>query len=223
MTLVTLFQPPSKLFSNQKMNLAPVSTESPESPKGLGALRTQFARDSGFDGWGRTPPTSFWSARAAARRSVQSHKNVVANEEMSMTKNQHHSFDAWMRNQRRRHDPVGDLARDAAGDRRWQKAATSLPRLLDYLAGRGACPGAVEACRRAWAEFRAETPTFAHGPRGRQASTPWPSGPCCCPTGERGASGRPANRYFLAGGLGGGHAEQSDGSFLFVGSVNILP
>jgi len=103
-------------------------------------------------------------------------QNVVANEEMSMTKNQHRSFDAWMRNQRRRHDPVGDLARDAAGDRRWQKAATSLPRLLDYLAGRGACPGAVEACRRAWAEFRAETPTFAHGPRGRQASTPWPSG-----------------------------------------------
>ena len=84
-----------------------------------------------------------------------------------MTKNQHRSFAAWLRNQRRRDDPVGDLARDAAADRHWPKAAKSLPRLLDYLAGRWACPGAVEACRRAWAEFRAERPTFAHGLRGQ--------------------------------------------------------
>jgi hypothetical protein len=44
-------------------------------------------------------------------------QNVVANEEMSMTKNQHRSFAAWLRNQRRRDDPAGDLARDAAADR----------------------------------------------------------------------------------------------------------
>jgi len=82
-----------------------------------------------------------------------------------MTKNEHRSFAAWLRNQRRRDDPVGDLARDAAADRHWPKAAKSLPRLLDYLAGRGACPGAVEACRRAWAEFRAERP---RSPTGRE-------------------------------------------------------
>jgi uncharacterized protein YozE (UPF0346 family) len=94
---------------------------------------------------------------------------VVANEEMSMTKNQHRSFAAWLRNQRRRDDPVGDLARDAAADRHWPKAAKSLPRLLDYLAGRGACPGAVEACRRAWAEFRCRS---AHvGPRAARAAS----------------------------------------------------
>jgi uncharacterized protein YozE (UPF0346 family) len=94
-------------------------------------------------------------------------QNVVANEEMSMTKNQHRSFAAWLRNQRRRDDPVGDLARDAAADRHWPKAAKSLPRLLDYLAGRGACPGAVEACRRAWAEFRAERPRSPTGREGK--------------------------------------------------------
>ena len=80
-----------------------------------------------------------------------------------MTKNPHRSFAAWLRNQRRRDDPVGDLARDAAADRHWPKAAKSLPRLLDYLAGRRACPGAVEACRRAWAEFRAERPRSPTG------------------------------------------------------------
>ena len=84
-----------------------------------------------------------------------------------MTKNQHRSFAAWLRNQRRRDDPVGDLARDAAADRHWPKAAKSLPRLLDYLAGRGACPGAVEACRRAWAEFRAERPCSPTGREGK--------------------------------------------------------
>ena len=94
-------------------------------------------------------------------------QNVVANEEMSMIKNQHRSFAAWLRNQRRRDDPVGDLARDAAADRHWPKAAKSLPRLLDYLAGRGACPGAVEACRRAWAEFRAEGPRSPTGYEGK--------------------------------------------------------
>ena len=86
-----------------------------------------------------------------------------------MTKNQHRSFAAWLRNQRRRDDPVGDLARNAAADRHWPKAARSLPRLLDYLAGRGACPGAVEACRRAWAKFRAERTRW---PTGRDGGEP---------------------------------------------------
>ena len=34
-------------------------------------------------------------------------QNVVANEEMTMTKNQHRSFAAWLRKQRSRDDPVG--------------------------------------------------------------------------------------------------------------------
>jgi len=113
-----------------------------------------------------------------------------------MTKNQHRSFVAWLRNQRRRDDPVGDLARDAAADRHWPKAAKSLPRLLDYLAGRGACPGAVEACRRAWAEFRAGAPTFAHGLRGQGASKGTSSGAAVGNVGERGAS------WAATGGLG---------------------
>ena len=80
---------------------------------------------------------------------------------------QHCIFTTWLKAQRGRDDPVGDLARDAAADRHWPKAAKSLPRLLDYLAGRGACPGAVEACRRAWAEFRAEGPRSPTGYEGK--------------------------------------------------------
>jgi len=41
-------------------------------------------------------------------------------------------------------------------------------------------PTALDAPNRA--------PTFAHGPRGRQASTPWPSGTSCRPVGQRRAS-----------------------------------
>ena len=41
-------------------------------------------------------------------------------------------------------------------------------------------------------------PTFAHGPRGRQASTPWPTGTSCRPAGQRRASGA------ATGGLGVG-------------------
>ena len=50
-----------------------------------------------------------------------------------------------------------------------------------------------------------------------------PKGDALGDVGQRGASGWPVNRYFQGDGLGGGHAEQSDGSFLFVSSVNILP
>ena len=41
-------------------------------------------------------------------------------------------------------------------------------------------------------------PTFAHGPRGRQASTPWATGTPCCHVGQRRASGA------ATGGLGVG-------------------
>ena len=82
---------------------------------------------------------------------------------------QHCIFTTWLKAQRGRDDAVGDLARDAAADPHWPKAAKSLPRLLDYLAGRGACPGAVEACRRAWAEFRAEGP---RSPTGHEGAKP---------------------------------------------------
>jgi hypothetical protein len=102
-----------------------------------------------------------------------------------MTKNQHRSFAAWLRNQRRRDDPVGDLARDAAADRHWPKAAKSLPRLLDYLASRGGRRG--DCCRGLPAGLGGvpcRRPTFAHGPRGWQAlATKAPSRASCQATG----------------------------------------
>ena len=68
----------------------------------------------------------------------------------------HRSFAAWLRDQRMRDDPVGDLARDAADDPQWPKAPRSLQRLLAYIEASpgGDCTGALESCRRAWAEFR---------------------------------------------------------------------
>jgi len=106
-----------------------------------------------------------------------------------MTKNQHCIFAAWLRNQRRRDDPAGDLARGVAADRHWPKAAKSLPRLLDYLAGRGACPGAVGACRWAWAEFRAEGPRSPTGYEGKRSRRETSSGQAVGDVGERGAPG----------------------------------
>ena len=80
----------------------------------------------------------------------------------------HCIFTTWLKAQRGRDDAVGDLARDAAADRHWPKAAKSLPRLLDYLAGRGGRRG--DCCRGLPAGLGGvpcRRPTFAHGPRGR--------------------------------------------------------
>ena len=134
---------------------------------------------------------------------------------------QHCIFTTWLKAQRGRDDAVGDLARDAAADRHWPKAAKSLPRLLDYLAGRGGRRG---DCRRGLPAglggvpcrtptFAHTKPTFAHGPRGQAGSKGTSSGKAVSDVGKRvapaGGDGRRANRYFLADGRGQGHASQS--------------
>jgi hypothetical protein len=60
------------------------------------------------------------------------------------------TFRLWLSQQRRRHDPVGDLARDALQDGvRWRT-----PRELRHrLDARDACEGAYESLRRARDEF----------------------------------------------------------------------
>jgi hypothetical protein len=63
-------------------------------------------------------------------------------------------FTTWLAAQKSRNNPVGDLARDAADDSRFPRRVASLNRLTAYLASRGACPGALEAARRAWKEFQ---------------------------------------------------------------------
>lgn len=73
------------------------------------------------------------------------------------------TFTAWLRAQRRRPDPVGDLARDAASDDTWPTSANSLPRLLAYLTARGATFAAKRDCYRAWLQFRTHCEQIRHG------------------------------------------------------------
>lgn len=62
------------------------------------------------------------------------------------------AFYRWLREQRERDDPVGDLAREVSGDPDFPKAA-GLQRLVGYLFARGACYDAHVALRKASAEF----------------------------------------------------------------------
>lgn len=63
-------------------------------------------------------------------------------------------FKVWLKRQKHRNDPVGDLARDAMRDRHWPPGA-KLSRLEGYLGERGACKEAHEALYRAWREWQA--------------------------------------------------------------------
>jgi hypothetical protein len=71
------------------------------------------------------------------------------------------TYRQWLRRQKRRDDPVGDLARDwfttpyvDEADYRTNRGSTEAAHLT-YLRSAGACEGAVNACRRAWSEYRA--------------------------------------------------------------------
>lgn len=62
------------------------------------------------------------------------------------------TFNAWLRKQQRRADPIGDLARDAFSDPKWPATARTQ---RQYLLGVNACEGALVALDRAQAEWRA--------------------------------------------------------------------
>ena len=67
------------------------------------------------------------------------------------------TFKRWLARQRKRDDPVGDLARDVFQDcRRWTSART-LKGVLSHLSSLGACRGAMKAAERAWVEFENQT------------------------------------------------------------------
>lgn len=63
------------------------------------------------------------------------------------------SWNRWLAQQRRRHDPVGDLARDVAADDSWPTDSRRRD-LHTYLARMNACDGAHRALDRAWFEWR---------------------------------------------------------------------
>jgi uncharacterized protein YozE (UPF0346 family) len=64
------------------------------------------------------------------------------------------SFDRWLREQRHRDDPVGDLARDVISDPDWPRGAGEHAQRRYLIYEVWACDGAVEAHARAWREYR---------------------------------------------------------------------
>ena len=71
------------------------------------------------------------------------------------------SFKTWLLNQQHRDDPVGDLARDAARDKRFPRRDAKFRTLVRHLEEQWAIPGALEALHRAWeewAELQTQTP-----------------------------------------------------------------
>jgi hypothetical protein len=63
------------------------------------------------------------------------------------------TFQGWLRRQRHRDDPVGDLAQDAVHDRQKPHGHTTRLAWLRYLVRLNAGPGALRACQRAWDEY----------------------------------------------------------------------
>jgi YozE SAM-like fold len=64
------------------------------------------------------------------------------------------TFAAWLRAQRDRADPIGDLAADFCRDRKAPRNIRTARELLDYMALAGACHAARVALRDAAREFR---------------------------------------------------------------------
>lgn len=61
------------------------------------------------------------------------------------------TFRGWLLNQRHRHDPVGDLARDLREDREFR--GRTVDSLRERMYEMGACDGAMVALERAAGEY----------------------------------------------------------------------
>ncbi|ABO60314.1 sterile alpha motif-like domain-containing protein (plasmid) [Burkholderia vietnamiensis] len=66
------------------------------------------------------------------------------------------SFLTWIKQQAKRDDPVGDLARDVRRDGNAPSGRVSKTGWLGYLRASNASSGAVAAFREAWDEFAAQ-------------------------------------------------------------------
>ncbi|WP_091923980.1 YozE family protein [Burkholderia cepacia] len=66
------------------------------------------------------------------------------------------SFLTWIKQQAKRDDPVGDLARDVRRDANAPKGRVSKTGWLGYLRASSASSGAIEAFREAWEEFSSQ-------------------------------------------------------------------
>jgi hypothetical protein len=63
------------------------------------------------------------------------------------------TFWQWLKRQRDRDDPVGDVSRDALADK--HRKGTTRAWWVEHLTQHGACDGALRAIEEAWKEYRA--------------------------------------------------------------------
>lgn len=75
------------------------------------------------------------------------------------------TFWSYLIAQRTRHDPIGDLSRDALADAAFPRFARQLEWFLAYLEASGACDDALQALREAWREWKSMM-TNERTPRG---------------------------------------------------------
>lgn len=59
----------------------------------------------------------------------------------------------WIKQFENDESPIGDLARDIGYDKKFPKS-NSKSHILNYLKGRNACDGAIEAFTRSWDFFQ---------------------------------------------------------------------
>ncbi|WP_319561334.1 YozE family protein [Marispirochaeta sp.] len=68
------------------------------------------------------------------------------------------TFYEFIKSQKNRPDPVGDLAADILADRAFPQSVSTLEKLRAYLAAAGACPEALDAAKRAFWEYEEVKP-----------------------------------------------------------------
>jgi len=69
-------------------------------------------------------------------------------------------FKTWLKKQKKRDNSIGDLAKDYIVDERCLKESdeegpkNTIESWREYLAGKDACEGAINALNKAWAEYK---------------------------------------------------------------------
>lgn len=66
------------------------------------------------------------------------------------------TFNAWLKGQRKRDDPIGDLSRDVIADMGWPRRTQKLQVLQEYMKRKMASQEALLALEDAWKEYKAQ-------------------------------------------------------------------
>jgi hypothetical protein len=116
-----------------------------------------WAKNQGLDSgticaWG-IEMTGHPPVRKVKRGGLIFYKNIRL--KSTVTQPQHRlAFDAWLRGQCRRGDPVGDLASDVMSDSKLKRRRFGYTSLLHHLVASRACIDAIIALRDALEEFK---------------------------------------------------------------------